>query len=168
MRFPFASFSAAFLIWIFLLVIFSGVIFTKLIPLAKIQPISLTIDAAMIGEVEKEKKSAENSSAEKGDQKKIEKKFSAEKNQNAVQKKVIPLFNPLPKIPDDLREEAFSSEATARFHVAPNGSVTNVELIKPCQNPRLNNLLLKSLKNWKFESSTAGFTQDIRVTFSVE
>ena len=68
----------------------------------------------------------------------------------------------------DLREDAFSSEATARFHVAPNGSVANVELIKPCQNPRLNNLLLKSLKNWKFESSTAGFTQDIRVTFSVE
>jgi TonB family protein len=164
MRFPFASFSVAFLIWIFLLVIFSGVIFTK----KNILPISLTIDAAMVGEVEKEKRSAENSLAEKGDQKKIEKKFSAEKNQNAVQKKVIPLFNPLPKIPDDLREDAFSSEATARFHVAPNGSVANVELIKPCQNPRLNNLLLKSLKNWKFESSTAGFTQDIRVTFSVE
>ncbi len=139
-------------------------IFTK----SKILPIVLTIDAAMVGEVDKEKKSVENFLAKKGDQKKNEEKFSAQENQNAVQKKVIPLFNPLPKIPDDLREEAFSSEATARFHVASNGSVANVELIKPCQNPRLNNLLLKSLKSWKFESSSAGFTQDIRVTFSVE
>lgn len=164
MRFPFASFTAAFLIWFLLITIFSGAFFTK----SKILPISLTIDAAMIGEVEKEKKSAENFLAKEGDQKKSEEKFSAEKNQNAVQKKVIPLFNPLPKIPDDLREEAFRSEAIARFHIASNGSVANVELIKPCQNPRLNNLLLKSLRNWKFEPSTAGFTQDIRVTFSVE
>jgi TonB family protein len=164
MRFPFVSFLAAFLIWIFLIVIFSGVIFTK----SDILPISLTIDAAMVGEMEKEKKSAENFSTEKGDRKKIEEKFSAEKNQNAVQKKVTPLFAPLPKIPDDLRNETFASEAIARFHIAPDGSVTNVELIKHCSNPRLNQLLLRSLRNWKFVSNSQSYTQEIRVNFEVE
>ena len=39
--------------------------------------------------------------------------------------------------------------ATARFHIAADGSAT-AELIKPTQNPRLNRLLLDTLKNWKF------------------
>lgn len=59
------------------------------------------------------------------------------------------LLRPLPVIPDELREEAMNEAATARFHVAVDGSIT-VELIKPTQNPRLNRLLLESLKNWKF------------------
>src|ERR1039457_2582819 len=56
---------------------------------------------------------------------------------------------PLPVIPDDLRQEAMNEVATARFHIAVDGSVT-VELVKPTQNPRLNRLLLESLKAWKF------------------
>ena len=39
--------------------------------------------------------------------------------------------------------------ATARFQIAADGSAT-VELVKPTQNPRLNRLLLDTLKNWKF------------------
>jgi protein TonB len=42
--------------------------------------------------------------------------------------------------------------ATARFHIAVDGSVT-VELVKPTQNPRLNRLLLETLKAWKFISA---------------
>ncbi len=60
-----------------------------------------------------------------------------------------PSAQPLPTIPDDLRQDAMNEVATARFHVAVDGSVT-VELIKPTQNPRLNRLLLQSLKSWKF------------------
>ena len=59
------------------------------------------------------------------------------------------IVQPLPVIPDELREDAMNEAATARFHIAEDGSVT-VDLIKPTQNPRLNRLLLDSLKHWKF------------------
>jgi TonB family protein len=59
------------------------------------------------------------------------------------------IVQPLPVIPDELRQDAMKETATARFHIAVDGSVT-VELIKPTQNPRLNRLLLDTLKNWKF------------------
>jgi len=83
-----------------------------------------------------------------------------------------PSFKPLPKIPDDLRVEAFQSYAIARFHIATDGSF-KVELIKPCNNPKLNFLLLESLKKWQFtpEKHLGIFmpsTKDIRVEFKVE
>ncbi len=59
------------------------------------------------------------------------------------------LVQPLPTIPDELREEAMNEVATARFQIAMDGSAT-VELVKPTQNPRLNRLLLNTLQNWKF------------------
>jgi periplasmic protein TonB len=60
-----------------------------------------------------------------------------------------PSVQPLPVIPDDLRQDAMNEVAKARFHIAADGSVT-VELVKPTQNPRLNRLLLETLKVWKF------------------
>lgn len=59
------------------------------------------------------------------------------------------LIRPLPEIPDELREQAMNEAATARFTIGVDGSAT-VELVKPTQNPRLNRLLLDTLKNWKF------------------
>jgi protein TonB len=55
----------------------------------------------------------------------------------------------MPQIPDDLREEAFSSAALARFHITVDGSVS-VELAKPTPNPRINRILLESLRKWRF------------------
>ncbi|WP_283744760.1 energy transducer TonB [Sideroxydans sp. CL21] len=63
------------------------------------------------------------------------------------------IAKPLPAIPDDLRQDAMNEVATARFHIAVDGSVT-VELVKPTQNPRLNRLLLGTLKFWKFNPAT--------------
>jgi protein TonB len=91
---------------------------------------------------------------------------NSENHKNTTQKAAL-IFNPLPKIPDDLREEAFNSYAIARFKIAKDGTAT-VELIKPCSNPRLNNLLLKNLKTWKFAASNSESTQEIRVNFKVE
>lgn len=154
---PRLSFSIAFLIWFFLIAAFSFSIFTK----SQIQPLSLTIDAAMLEEVSQKKESA-----------KIKKEIAADAATSDVQKKAakkaVPLFSPLPKIPDDLRSEAFRSEAIARFHIASNGSVTNVELIKPCSNPRLNHLLLRSLRHWKFSPNSQNYSQEIRVNFEVK
>ena len=59
------------------------------------------------------------------------------------------LIHPLPVIPDELREEAMNEAATARFQIAVDGTTT-VTLVKPTQNPRLNRLLLETLKTWRF------------------
>jgi len=59
------------------------------------------------------------------------------------------IVRPMPQIPDDLREEAFSSAALARFHITVDGSVS-VELAKPTPNPRINRILLESLRKWRF------------------
>ena len=59
------------------------------------------------------------------------------------------IVQPMPKIPEDLRTEAFKSAALARFHIAVDGSA-EVELARPTPFPRLNRILLDGLKQWKF------------------
>jgi protein TonB len=59
------------------------------------------------------------------------------------------MYAPAPAIPDDLRENTFSTVAVARFKVSPDGDV-NVALVRPTPNPRLNQILLDTLKQWKF------------------
>ncbi|GAB7523585.1 energy transducer TonB [Paraburkholderia sp. 2C] len=82
------------------------------------------------------------------------------------------ILQPLPSLPDDLREDAFQAVATARFSVHPDGSV-DVALIKPTHNPRLNQLLLDALKKWRFfpamkNGEAVESTQDIRVHFNID
>lgn len=79
---------------------------------------------------------------------------------------------PMPKIPDDLREQAFSVVAVARFRIGADGAAT-VELATPTPNPRLNRLLLDALKNWKFfpamrDGKPVASVQEIRVQFEVK
>ncbi|WP_408288291.1 energy transducer TonB [Paraburkholderia sediminicola] len=81
------------------------------------------------------------------------------------------ISQPLPELPDDLREQAYQTVATARFMIHVDGSV-DVELIKPTPNPRLNQILLESLRKWRFfPAMQAGHPvesrQDIRVHFNV-
>jgi len=59
------------------------------------------------------------------------------------------IVQPMPEIPDDLREELFNSVALARFNIAVDGSV-RVGLAKPTRNPHLNRVLLDSLRKWRF------------------
>ncbi len=98
-----------------------------------------------------------------------EQRLSEEKSENDG---AVILYQPLPKIPDDLRREAFRATAIARFHVAADGAAT-VELVTPAQNPRLNQLLMASLRTWKFRPAVEGgrpvsSTFTIRVHFKVE
>ncbi len=162
MKFPLVSIAASLLIWFAVLAIFSHVISSK----SKNLPTSITIDAAMVGKVERENKSAEKSEKFLEKNSGLGKEGLAENAQ--VSKEVAPLFAPLPKIPEDLRGEAFSSEAIARFHISAEGLVVKVELVKPCSNPRLNQLLVRSLHSWKFLPSSQSYMQDIRVHFEVE
>jgi TonB family protein len=86
---------------------------------------------------------------------------------NLEAKKIAPLFQPLPEIPLDMRNEAFSAKIIAKFYIEKDGSVSDVELLEISHNPRLNLLLLKSLKKWRFEASNQALTQVINVKFEV-
>ncbi len=59
------------------------------------------------------------------------------------------IYAPTPVIPDDLREDVMQTEAVARFNVSFDG-VSEVTLEKPTSSPRLNQVLLDTLKQWKF------------------
>lgn len=125
--------------------------------------------------ISKEKQQAQNQSKENlVEQKKLQnsqanksQETPQEKSQSDSKNKVLILYGPLPKIPEHLKEEAFNSYAMARFYISEDGS-SRVELIKPCSNPELNYLLMKSLGKWKFASSDKKSIQDIRVNFKVE
>jgi outer membrane biosynthesis protein TonB len=170
MQKPLTSFVFATLVWLVVLSGFSLSIFKK----SPSPKIALEIDAQMIGEVAEEKKPAKKSNIKTPE---IDKSSDLKTAKKALQhdhhfvetaKKLAPIFNPLPQIPDDLREEAFASEAIARFYISNEGAVLKVELIKPCANPKLNFLLLKSLRKWRFANGSTESTQDIRVNFLVK
>jgi periplasmic protein TonB len=59
------------------------------------------------------------------------------------------IYAPTPVIPDDLREDVIQTEAVARFNVSFDGA-SEVTLEKPTSSPRLNQVLLDTLKQWKF------------------
>jgi protein TonB len=81
------------------------------------------------------------------------------------------IYQPAPKIPDDLRDEAISLVALARFHVKPDGSA-DVELLKATSSPRINQLILNTLRTWKFfpaleQGKPVPSVQDIRIHIDV-
>ncbi len=81
------------------------------------------------------------------------------------------ISQPMPSLPDDLREDAYQAIAVARFDIHADGTI-EVELSKPTQNPRLNALLLETLSKWRFFPAMQGghpveSHQDVRVHFNV-
>ena len=78
---------------------------------------------------------------------------------------------PTPVIPDDLREDALEAVAVARFTISSDGTV-KVALIRPTNNPRINELLLDTLAKWQFfpavrNGEPIDSTVDIRIPISV-
>ena len=81
------------------------------------------------------------------------------------------LSQPMPVLPDDLREQGYQVTALAHFKVHTDGTF-EVELVKPTQNPRLNQILLETLHRWRFFPAMENghpieSDQDVRVHFSV-
>jgi protein TonB len=81
------------------------------------------------------------------------------------------LSQPMPVLPDDLREQGYQVMAVAHFKVHADGTF-EVELVKPTQNPRLNQILLETLHRWRFfpameNGRPVESDQDVRVHFSV-
>ena len=163
------GFCAAFLLHFALLAVFYFSIF------GKVKQPEVTLEVVLLtpgktnGKIHQEKSIAEIHALEKNLQKKSQHyHIHSDEASGEIEKLLKPTFHPLPQIPDDLRDEAFSSKALARFYISANGNVLNVELIKPCADPRLNVLLLKTLQKWKFPATNSNTTQDISVTFSVQ
>jgi periplasmic protein TonB len=82
------------------------------------------------------------------------------------------LYDPAPSLPDDLRENAFSAEAVAHFIVNSDGTV-QVSLTQPTPDPRLNQLILDTLRQWKFfpamkDGVAIASELDVRIPISVE
>jgi periplasmic protein TonB len=63
------------------------------------------------------------------------------------------IYAPTPVIPPDLREDAFQAVAIAHFVVGADGAV-QVTLTQPTSSPRINEVLLETLKQWKFFPAT--------------
>jgi TonB family protein len=184
MLYPFRSYALAFLCYLSI-IIFIGLKEKNI----EIKPlISLEIEADFIGVVNQHQEKS-TMQKEKNINKillpQISKKAFNEKQQiepkhenkalettnsqnNLDAKKIAPLFQPLPEIPLDMRNEAFSAKIIAKFYIEKDGNVSNVELLEVSHNPRLNLLLLKSLKKWRFEPSNQALTQIINVKFAVE
>ncbi|NRO99065.1 TonB family protein [Paraburkholderia sp. NMBU_R16] len=81
------------------------------------------------------------------------------------------LSQPLPLLPDDLREDAYRAEAVVRFAIHADGT-TEVQLVKPTSNPRLNQILLEALHKWRFfpameNGHPVDSQRDVRVHFNV-
>jgi periplasmic protein TonB len=82
------------------------------------------------------------------------------------------IYAPTPVIPDDLREDVMQAEAVARFNVTFDG-ISEVTLEKPTSSPRLNQVLLDTLKQWKFFPAVKNGVAipssfDVRIPISVQ
>lgn len=81
------------------------------------------------------------------------------------------IYNPLPVIPDDLRGQAISEVAVARLHIHVDGTVT-VDLVRPTHNPRINKIILDTLRTWMFYPAISKGTpvesvQEIKIDVNV-
>jgi protein TonB len=82
------------------------------------------------------------------------------------------IYAPTPVIPDDLREDVMQTEAIARFKVSFDGT-SEVTLEKATSSPRLNQVLLDTLKQWKFfpavkEGVAINSSFEVRIPITVQ
>lgn len=64
-----------------------------------------------------------------------------------------PTYAPAPTIPDDMRDEVIEAVAVARFRVSSRGEVA-VSLTKPTDYSRLNDVILQTLRTWRFHPAS--------------
>jgi len=63
------------------------------------------------------------------------------------------IYAPVPSIPDDMRDEVLEAVAVARFSVSRDGRAV-VSLSKPTEFSRLNNVILQTLRKWRFHPAS--------------
>src|SRR5271166_298386 len=65
------------------------------------------------------------------------------------------VYSPTPEIPDEMREDVFQAEAVAHFKVDYNGEAV-VTLSQATSNERLNQIILETLRKWRFAPAIKG------------
>ena len=81
------------------------------------------------------------------------------------------LYQPKPELPEALRDQSMHIVVRVRIHIAADGSL-QIELIKPAPDPRINQLVLNTLKTWRFfpalqAGKPVASVQDVNVAFDV-
>lgn len=161
-KYPKHSLAISALIWL-LIFILAGISFEKINQVIQVDP-TLDISSSFISESPVHTEIREKSSLIKKPAENVEQTTKASE---AITKDLKALYHPLPEIPDELKHDAYQSFAVARFLIRKDGSATP-EIITPTSNPKLNYLLLESLKKWQFEPSDKERVQTIRIEFRVE
>jgi protein TonB len=82
------------------------------------------------------------------------------------------VYSPTPEIPDEMREDVFQAEAVAHFKVDYNGDAV-VKLSQATSNERLNQLILETLRKWRFAPAIKGGVAipsefDLRIPIAVQ
>ncbi|MDR3691465.1 MAG: energy transducer TonB [Fimbriimonas sp.] len=78
-------------------------------------------------------------------------------------------YCPQPVIPDDLRNETLEKDFVAMFTVGPDGKPTTVKMTQSTGNPELDDIALKTAKQWRFKPATIdGTGVESKVKLTIE
>ena len=82
-------------------------------------------------------------------------------------------YSPQPTIPDDLRGESFDKNFIALFTIGPDGKPTDVKMTQSTGNTELDEIALKTAKQWRFKPATldgtgVGSKVKLTIEFKVE
>jgi protein TonB len=83
-----------------------------------------------------------------------------------VRKEFKPLQRVNPAFPRQALQQGITGKVVAWVHVAPNGSVTNVE-IKQSSNRLFDREVVRALSQWKFNPEPVGFIGEYEIVFNL-
>jgi protein TonB len=83
-----------------------------------------------------------------------------------VRKEFKPLQRVNPAFPRQALQQGITGRVIAWVHVAPNGSVTNVE-IKQSSNRLFDREVVRALSQWKFNPEPVGFIGEYEIVFNL-
>jgi periplasmic protein TonB len=87
--------------------------------------------------------------------------------QPAVRREYKASYRVEPQFPRQAISQGMSGHVTAWVHVAPNGTVTNVE-IKSSTNRIFDREVIRALSQWKFNPEPVGFTGEYEIVFNLK
>jgi protein TonB len=87
--------------------------------------------------------------------------------QPAIRKEYKASFRVEPTFPRQAITQGISGKVVAWVHVAPNGTVTNVE-IRSSSNRIFDREVIRALSQWKFNPEPVGFTGEYEIVFNLK
>ena len=87
--------------------------------------------------------------------------------QTAIRKEYKASYRVEPQFPRQAISQGLSGNVVAWVHVAPNGTVTNVE-IRSSTNRIFDREVIRALSQWKFNPEPVGFTGEYEIVFNLK